>query len=385
MRIVLTANYSPWSAYSGGGQRSAHHLAEALAARGHDVAVVFTKPPWERVPVPDDLPYRLYWAPLPARHSRRTALLRPLVPVLLLRTLRRILQPGEAVVLHVNGDEGALLHRLRPRYRVALVSTPRFSAVPDGFGAGTHRWLRFQAALAHPKHAHQRRAAQTADAWVPTSRFAAQLFRDGYGLSEPAAIIPNGVSTAWHAFRRPPGSRGPVVFFGRFSRDKGADVLLDALRQLGPDAPPAVLVGRGDEREALRRQATNAGLREAEIRPWSSSDALGRLLETAGAVALPSRAESFGLAVAEALCVACPTVSTTAGGIPEVLMPGVHGWLVPPNEAGALAEALREIYAHPAEAEARAAAGAAHVRTELTWARTAASFEAIYARLLDRL
>ena len=384
MRIILTANYSPWSAYSGGGQRSTHSLAEALAARGHDVAVVFTKPPWERVPVPDELPYRLHWAPLLALRSRRAAVLRPLVPVLLLRTLRRILRPGEAAVVHANGDEGALLHRLRPRFRVALVSTPRFSSVPAGFEAGAGPLKQLQVTLAHPKHRLQRQAAQAADAWVPTSHYAAQLFRDGYGLPEPAAIIPNGVSTAWHAFRRPPRTRGPVVFFGRFSRDKGADVLLDALYRLKSDAPPAVLVGRGDAREALQRQATNAGL-DVEIRPWSSPQALGTLLETAGAVALPSRAESFGLAVAEALCVACPTVSTTVGGIPEILTPGVHGWLVPPDDADALAEALRQIYGNPAEADARAAAGAEWVRTQLTWDRAAASFEALYRRQLDRL
>ena len=56
MRCLLTVNFSPWSRYSGGGQRSTHNLARALAQRGHDVSVVYTKPPWEQVQLPAALP-----------------------------------------------------------------------------------------------------------------------------------------------------------------------------------------------------------------------------------------------------------------------------------------------------------------------------------------
>ena len=47
MKVVLTCNFSPWSAYSGGAQRSTHNLARALVRRGHRVKVVFTKAPLE--------------------------------------------------------------------------------------------------------------------------------------------------------------------------------------------------------------------------------------------------------------------------------------------------------------------------------------------------
>ena len=52
MRIALTTNFSPWSPYSGGGQRSTHQLASALALRGHDVTVVYTKAPLDRIVEP---------------------------------------------------------------------------------------------------------------------------------------------------------------------------------------------------------------------------------------------------------------------------------------------------------------------------------------------
>src|SRR3954451_18857742 len=71
MRCILTVNFSPWSRYSGGGQRSTHNLARALVKRGHEVTVVFTKAPWEQVPLPPDLPYQVVWAALPG--VRRTS------------------------------------------------------------------------------------------------------------------------------------------------------------------------------------------------------------------------------------------------------------------------------------------------------------------------
>lgn len=60
--VVLTCNYSPWSRYRGGGQKSVHMLACALARAGRRVCVVYSKAPWERVPVPADLPYAIRWA-----------------------------------------------------------------------------------------------------------------------------------------------------------------------------------------------------------------------------------------------------------------------------------------------------------------------------------
>ena len=56
MHVALTCNFSPWSRYRGGGQRATHLLASALSAEGHEVTVIFTKPPWEHVDVPSALP-----------------------------------------------------------------------------------------------------------------------------------------------------------------------------------------------------------------------------------------------------------------------------------------------------------------------------------------
>src|SRR4029450_7920773 len=114
MRIVLTCNYSPWSAYSGGGQRWTNDLASALAHRGHAVTVVFTKTPWDHVRPPASLPYRLRWPPLLDYKSRARAPLRVLTAWTVARAVRRELATGEVAIVHAQGEEAAGLPHAPP-------------------------------------------------------------------------------------------------------------------------------------------------------------------------------------------------------------------------------------------------------------------------------
>src|SRR5690625_4787873 len=101
MTIILTVNFSPWSPYSGGGQRSVHHLGRHLAGRRHTVHVVYTRARFESIPVPMDLRSRLHRASLPALNSRRDLFLRPLSANTVTRTVQRILrQPPEPAIVY---------------------------------------------------------------------------------------------------------------------------------------------------------------------------------------------------------------------------------------------------------------------------------------------
>src|SRR5437879_13705296 len=121
VRIVFTCNYSPWSRYSGGGQRSTHDLASALARRGHDVTVVFTKTPWELVHPPRSLPYRLRWATLPDYQSRARAPLRVLSAWTVANVVRRELTQGPPAVVHARVKR---LHGSPECERVAASGSP---------------------------------------------------------------------------------------------------------------------------------------------------------------------------------------------------------------------------------------------------------------------
>lgn len=380
MDVILTVNFSPWSAYSGGGQRSTHELACALARRGRSVSVVFTKPAWERVDVPGDLPYRVVWAGFVGLRSRSMGPLRTLNAVTVARAVAGLvderLHEGTDVVVHAQGEEGALLPRLRPARRFGLVVTPRYPAYPPTATV----WQRL---AVPPKFRALGAALAGADRWCPTSEVSAAAVRSTYGLGdERCSVVPNGLASVYlEVERRADATRGPIVFHGRLSPSKGAHVLIEALARLGQDAPPCVVCGRGPEAARLRALAERLGV-ELELAGWQTPEQMAHRLAGARLSVLPSREESFGNAMAEAMAAGVPLVTTRAGSIPEIV-PEEAGLLVPPDDPDALAEALRALLADEARREALGRAGRLHARARFSWDATAARFERIYAEVLS--
>jgi glycosyltransferase involved in cell wall biosynthesis len=94
----------------------------------------------------------------------------------------------------------------------------------------------------------------------------------------------------------------------------------------------------------------------------------------------PSLSENCGGAV-ESLAAACPTVATAVGGLPDVVVDGETGWLVPPRDPERLAAAILEAFADPVEARRRARAGQELVARLFSVERTAAEVAAIYEKV----
>ncbi len=190
---------------------------------------------------------------------------------------------------------------------------------------------------------------------VVPSRYLADVAA-GWGL-EPARIEvlvnpappPADVAPA-------PLAPNTFVFVGRLTEQKALPVLLDALGLV--DGASLEIVGDGPERAALERRVSSNGL-AGRVR---FSGALPRdqvLAPLAGARAavLSSAWENLPHAAVEALAVGTPVVSTAVGGVPEVVADGENGLLVPPNDAPALAAAMRSILVDD-ELRARLAAAA---------------------------
>ncbi|HMB93314.1 MAG TPA: glycosyltransferase family 4 protein [Rhodothermales bacterium] len=387
MTIILTIDLSPWSAYSGGAQRSTHNLATALARRGHEVAVVFTKPPWEHVEVPDGLAYDLHWATFFGVKSRRKAPLRPLNAFSVARVVKSLLDEDQLTVVHSNGEEGGLIHRLRPQHRFGFVATPRHPRYPDMLLNNEHLsplqklWL----AATEGKYLMQGYAVRHADLCVPPSHFAASLVQQAYGIPDDRLrVIPNGVPEEFlpYAHDEDAAQAGPLVFFGRFEPTKGGDTLVEALGLLGTEAPRTLLIGRGAEEKALLRQVERLGLGgRVEVLPWMTHEALAEVLTSARMAVLPSRLENFSLAVLSAMAVGTPVISTYVGGSPEIIEDGATGLLVEPDAPEALAEAIGRLLRDRSLAGRLGRAGRLHVRRHFTWDIVAEAFEQIYTSL----
>lgn len=123
-----------------------------------------------------------------------------------------------------------------------------------------------------------------------------------------------------------------VMAIGRLQRVKGLDVLKAAAEQLPPQLR-LLVIGEGPERAAL----SGGRLELLGARPDAAE-----LVAAADLFVMPSRSEGFPQSPLSAMACGLPVVATAVGGSPEVVIDGVTGLLVPPEQPGALASAILE-------------------------------------------
>lgn len=178
------------------------------------------------------------------------------------------------------------------------------------------------------------------------------------GLS-PVEVIHNGVPV--QAERAPLRSPPTISFAGRLSREKGADVLLQAFSKVRLAVPDArlLIAGDGNGRADLLRLVDQLTLRPAVTMLGHLSRAeLERELSCAWVHAVPSRPpETFGLAAAEAMMRGTAVVASDVGGLPEVVQHDRTGVLVVHGDPDALAAALQRVLTDRSLAEQMGAAG----------------------------
>jgi glycosyltransferase involved in cell wall biosynthesis len=176
-------------------------------------------------------------------------------------------------------------------------------------------------------------------------------------------------------------SAGPPLFgcLARLDRVKGLDVLLDALAKV-PDAR-VVIAGEGDERAALQGQAFALGISgRVDILEWT--DDPGSLLTGCDGFVLPSRAEGFPLSILEAMLAGLPVVATDVGSVREAVVDGETGFVVPSDDATALARAMRRLATDTDLRRTMGKAGRARALERFSIERMARAYEELYEQLL---
>ncbi len=138
--------------------------------------------------------------------------------------------------------------------------------------------------------------------------------------------------------------RFELMFIGRLAQEKGIDDLIQAVRQLTSTIPQLhlTILGQGYWRADLEALTVKLQL-QSHVHFLGFQEQVMGWLQRSHVLVLPAtRRETFGIVLAEALALEKPVVATTVGGLPEVV--GDNGWLVPPHQPIALAQAIREIY-----------------------------------------
>lgn len=229
-----------------------------------------------------------------------------------------------------------------------------------------------------------------ADFVIGRSREAVEIVR-GKGYAGPAAVIPNAVDT--NLFRPLPreGCRAELAvsgflvgYIGRLVEEKGLTDLVEALVHC-PESVSLLIVGDGPLRPLLEQRVRELRL-ESRVRliPGRPLQELPNVMNALDVLALPSRTtarwkEQFGRVIIEAHACGVPVLGSDSGAIPEVV--GAGGVIVPEQNPGALARALRELQGDPARARALGEAGRRQVLAGCTWEQVAQRMRSIYLGL----
>jgi glycosyltransferase involved in cell wall biosynthesis len=233
------------------------------------------------------------------------------------------------------------------------------------------------------------RAAQRADALlVPTTAVARELPQHvpcrapvhvvGAGLTATVTCLPGQAARIAERLGLPPRY---VLALGTLEPRKGIDTLLAAMAT--PHAPPlpVVLAGQpGWGRCDLAALAERFNLHPARVRALGqlSDPELAVVLHNAAALAMPSRAEGFGLPVLEAMAAGVPVVHSDIPALVEVA--GDAGVAVPPDDPAALAAALRRVILDEGVARALRAAGLRRAG-RFSWERSARRVWSVHTAL----
>jgi len=137
-----------------------------------------------------------------------------------------------------------------------------------------------------------------------------------------------------------------LVAIGRFSEQKGQLVLVEAMAQIVAQHPDAQLslVGDGEMRPEIEATIKSHGLEgNITLTGWLSEEEVRAELARAQALVMPSFAEGLPMVIMEALAAGRPVIATYIAGIPELVQPGITGWLVPAGDAKAVAQAVDDL------------------------------------------
>jgi glycosyltransferase involved in cell wall biosynthesis len=215
------------------------------------------------------------------------------------------------------------------------------------------------------------------------------------GVDAPIHVIPTGVdikrfrggNPGWLRARYGLPAGDPlIVFVSRLAKEKNVGFILDAFVAVAAARPRArlVMVGSGDEEEALRRQAAQADLgARVTFAGTLTGEDLVSAYRAAEVFVFASTSETQGLVVLEAMAGGAPVVAVDAPGVRDVVRDGENGYLVPEGDANGFAARVLEILGDDG-LRARMSAAARATAEGMSIENTAERVQQIYKHVIRR-
>lgn len=355
---------------AGGLERVVESLAVGLHRRGHDVIVATllfreeTRHPFVETLKAEGVPvHAIRLSPRAYLRERRE-----------IADLCRSARPD---IVHTHGYRIDLLDRpVVARQGIPTVTTVHGATKMAGLTGTVLEWL-------------QRRNYRRFDAVVAVSSpLHETTLADGV-LADRLHLIPN----AWSGFREPMSREGArralrldegmtvIGWVGRMFRVKGGDVFLDALSRLPEPRPVGVMIGHGPEAARLRSRADKLAL-GASVRFYPEIHDAARYFAAFDTYVLSSRSEGLPIVILEAMAAGTPIVATRVGGVTDAL-DEAEGWLVPPEDPAALAEAIAHSLRDRETAERRARCAAVRLTEDYAIDTFLDRHESVYRSLVE--
>jgi len=183
-----------------------------------------------------------------------------------------------------------------------------------------------------------------------------------------------------------PIDRNIILFLGYLAPYKGPDILLRALPIVLAEVPDTILVfaGRGVMRQALENLARQLRIEKNVLFVgYVEDDLKSSYFMSADAFVLPSvmGTECFPLVILESMACGTPVVASEIGGIPDAVINGQNGFLVPPGDTESLATAIIDILSDNEKRDAMGAFGRKYAN-KYSWADIAEKTEDLYRMIL---
>lgn len=391
MRVVMLAwEYPP--RIVGGISPHVYELSRELQRSGHEVHVVTketTLAPDEEVQDSGVHVHRVHLNEKPNDFIHEIQLLNDATEIRVRQLLEGWREEGRPTILHAHDWLSLDAARdIKYEYKLPMIATVH--ATEEGRNGGIRTEMQ--------RYIHEQEYWLTYEAWriIVCSEFMEdEMLRQFDVPSDKVDVVFNGVDTAKFRFDWPESERTsrrralarddePIILFvGRFVREKGIHVLLNAANAVLARQPKArfVLVG-GGRHENLERFVRWYGLADRVTFPgFQTGRALLELYRVADLAVFPSLYEPFGIVALEAMASEVPVVASDAGGLREVVSHDKSGTSSYAGDAGSLAWAILRVLEDQERARKLVEKASRRLETDFNWTNIAEQTGAIYSRV----
>lgn len=194
----------------------------------------------------------------------------------------------------------------------------------------------------------QKRVVDRASVVISNSYYLADVLEKKLNISlqQKLRVIWNGIHMENYETVEKLTEAKVIVAVGRFAYKKGFDVLIEAFAQVVKSCPDATLVIAGDgvEKSKCEQLSENLGVKEhIEFLGTIPNENIANVFARGKIFVCPSRNESFGIVVLEAMALGIPVIATDSGGVTEILDGGKYGCIVPREDFQSLAQKMIEL------------------------------------------